>query len=189
MAHSDIEIEIQVSVEHIQPLLNMLKDKAQFVGEKHQRDEYFSLEKPSFLDVRPVVQWLRLRDEGGKSSINYKHWQHDGPGNAPYCHEYESSVDDSSSVAKIFAALGYQTIVVVDKQRRIWHYNDYEISVDSVANLGDFVEIEYKAQASKSDARRIIGGMKAFLSDLGCGTLRENSGGYAFALLPKKSDV
>ncbi|MBI5906637.1 class IV adenylate cyclase [Candidatus Saccharibacteria bacterium] len=186
MAKSDIEIEIQVAVEHIKPLLNFLEAKAKFTGEKHQVDEYFSLTSPSFLDVRPVIEWLRLRNEGGKASVNYKHWHHDGPGNAAYCDEYESGVDDPRAIRQIFASLNFKQIVVVDKLRRTWHYQDYEIAVDRVKNLGDFVEIEHKGKSTSEDARRIADEMKQFLHDLGCGKTTENTGGYAFQLLPKK---
>ena len=39
---SDREIEIQVKVEKIRPLLDFLKKHGQFVAEQHQIDEYFS---------------------------------------------------------------------------------------------------------------------------------------------------
>ena len=61
----DIEIEIQVNVEKIEPFLEFLTKSGQFVGEKHQVDEYFTPTHRDFLAVRPAVEWLRLRNSDG----------------------------------------------------------------------------------------------------------------------------
>lgn len=67
----DKEIEIQVQIENINGLNKFLKEKANFVNKEHQIDKYFSPKDKKFLKVRPVVEWLRLRDSSGKQSINY----------------------------------------------------------------------------------------------------------------------
>jgi len=74
---SNKEIEIQVQIENIKELNKLLKEKAKFIGKEHQIDKYFSPNDKKFLKVRPVVEWLRLRDSSGKQSINYKNWHHD----------------------------------------------------------------------------------------------------------------
>lgn len=77
---SDIEIEIQVKLQHEKPLLVFLKGNGQFQTKKRQIDEYFSAPHRDFLAVRPVKEWLRLHDADGKYSINYKNWHYDGRG-------------------------------------------------------------------------------------------------------------
>ncbi len=71
MTNDNIEIEIQVNVEKIKPLIHFLKTNGNFDAEKHQIDEYFSPAHRDFLGVRPVREWLRLRDADEKYSINY----------------------------------------------------------------------------------------------------------------------
>src|SRR3989338_1929221 len=139
----DVEIEIQVKLGDVSKLLEFLKKHASFKGEKHQVDEYFSPAHRKFLDVRPVKEWLRLRDSDGKYSINYKNWYYDANGKSDYGDEYESKLENSDSLKKILKALNFSSLVIVDKNRKIWVYKDYEVAIDSVKGLGEFVEIEF----------------------------------------------
>ena len=68
----DKEIEIQVQVDNIKPLLDFLKTDARFQARHHQIDEYFTPSHRNFLGVRPAVEWLRLRDSNGAFFVTYK---------------------------------------------------------------------------------------------------------------------
>jgi len=179
----DIEIEIQVKIENSKPLLEFLKKRAKFQKEKHQIDEYFSPAHRNFLETRPVKEWLRLRNADGNYSLNYKNWHFDKNGKSHYCDEYESKIDDFNKTKKIFSALNFKSIVTVDKLRKIWEYRNYEISVDSVKKLGDFVEIEYIGRDDKVNPEEITGKMIKFLKDLKVGKIERNYAGYPFMLL------
>ncbi|MDO8498490.1 MAG: class IV adenylate cyclase [bacterium] len=175
----DTEIEIQVNIKKIQPLLTFLKKKGQFKGKKRQVDTYFIPAHRDFRAQRPINEWLRLRDTEGKFSINYKNWHRDEEGKSTHCDEYETKVEDLKKLKKIFQVLDFEEIVEVDKERATWVYKDYEIEIDKVKGLGDFVEIEYigkKAVDPKNAAREMI----QFLKDLGCQGVRLNQQGYAF---------
>lgn len=110
----DIEIEIQVSVERIRPLLIFLKKNADFKYKDHQIDEYFSPFHRNFIGKRPVKEWLRLRDSSGKYSINYKNWHFDKYGKSYYCDEYETKIEDLVKHKKILRVLDFKSIVKVD---------------------------------------------------------------------------
>jgi adenylate cyclase class 2 len=84
---------------------------------------------------------------------------------------------------KALESLNFKSIAVVDKKRKIWKYKDYEISMDSVKNLGDFVEIEYYGGEHHDKHKEIVKEMIKFLKDLGCGTLEVNHCGYPALLL------
>jgi adenylate cyclase, class 2 len=188
MANNNIEIEIQVNVEKVKPLINFLKTNAKFEAEKHQIDEYFSPSHRDFLAVRPVKEWLRLRDADGKCSINYKNWHIDENGKGYYADEFETKIEDVEQVRKIFSALNFKSVVVVDKLRKIWTYKNYEIAVDSVRGLGDFVEIEYIGKNKKANPKKITGEMVNFLKKVGCGKIIRNYVGYPFLILfPKEA--
>ena len=183
----DIEIEIQVNIENSKPLIEFLENNGRFKLENHQVDEYFSPAHRDFIRIRPVKEWLRLRDSDGKYSVSYKNWHFDDEGKGHHCDEYETKIEDLSQLRKILKVLNFNSIVKVDKIRKVWVYKDYEISLDSVKELGDFVEIEYIGKEEKVDPKKITAEMIAFLKSLGCGKIRRNYVGYPFQLLfPKE---
>jgi adenylate cyclase, class 2 len=185
MAHGDIEIEIKVKVERLAPLLALMEKEGKYEGEVRQVDEYFTPAHKNYTSVFPVNEWLRLRDENGKFSINYKNYHRDENGRSLYCDEYETHVEAMDKTEKIFGALGIRPLVKVDKVRRQWAYKDYGIAVDSVAGLGDFVEIEFNGESA--DPKRTMSEMMEFLKGLGVGRIRRNQQGYPFMLLfPEK---
>ncbi len=187
MANNNIEIEIQVNIENSQPLIDFLKKEGVFQAEKHQTDEYFSPAHKDFLGVRPVTEWLRLRDTDGKYSINYKNWHFDESGKSHYCDEFETRIENIDQVGKILSALNFKSIVIIDKLRKNWTYKDYEVAIDSVSGLGDFVELEYIGRDEKVDPKKITEGMIDFLKTVGCGKITRNYVGYPFLLLfPKE---
>jgi len=179
----DIEIEIQVKVENSKVLLEFLEKNADFQSEKHQIDQYFSPAHRDFFEKRPVNEWLRLRSSSGKYSINYKNWHTDEDGKSHHCDEYESIIDDLEQVKKIFGVLNLKSVVIVDKLRKIWMYKDYEVSIDTVKGLGDFVEIEYKGEDEEVEPKNTTEEMVNFLKDVGCGKIERNYVGYPFQLL------
>ncbi len=179
----NVEIEIQVKIENSQPLLALLEKNADFNGEKQQKDEYFSPANRSFIEVRPIKEWLRLRNSGGKFSLNYKNWHYDEDGKSNYCDEYETEIGDLVQLKKILGTLNFKPLVQVDKLRRIWTYKDYEIAVDSVKGLGDFVEIEYIGKDKEIEPKKVTEEMVEFLKKAGCGKIKRNYVGYPFQLL------
>lgn len=183
----DVEIEIQVSIENSKPLVEFLEKNADFQKESHQIDEYFSPTHRNFTEVRPVKEWLRLRDSGGKYSINYKNWHYDESSKSHYCDEYETKIEDLTQLRKILDVLNFKPLVKVDKVRKIWTHKNYEIAVDLVKGLGDFVEIEYIGKEEKVDPKKITEEMVNFLKGVGCGQIKRNYVGYPFQLLfPKE---
>lgn len=179
----DIEVEIQVNIENIEPLIKFLQENAKFKGEKHQTDEYFSPSHRNFTEVRPVKEWLRLRDSDGKYSINYKNWHFNKNGKSHHCDEYQTKIEDLTQLRKVLEALNFKSLIKVDKMRKVWIYKDYKISVDSVKNLGDFIEIEYMGEGEKLNPKKITDEMINFLKDRGCGKISRNYVGYPFQLL------
>ncbi|XOB41732.1 MAG: class IV adenylate cyclase [Candidatus Nealsonbacteria bacterium] len=180
---NDIEIEIQVNIEDNKPLIDFLEKSGQFMSENHQIDEYFSPVHRNFIGVRPVKEWLRLRNSDGKFSINYKNWYFDEKGKSHHCDEYETKIEDLTQIKKILDVLNFKSIIKVDKLRKTWIYKDYEIDVDSVKGLRDFVEIEYIGKEEKIDPKKITEEMMSFLKSLGCGKIKRNYVGYPFQLL------
>lgn len=183
MAYDNIEIEIKVKVENIEKLQQFLREHATFHGEKRQIDEYFTPETGDFMSVRPVNEWLRLRNAEGKYTINYKLWHRDHTGKSEYCDEIETSIGEISQVQKILAALHFRSLVVVDKVRSVWNYQNFEIGIDTVQNLGTFIEIEYIGTDKDLSPKVITDQMIAFLRNAECGKISQTDTGYPMLLL------
>jgi len=180
---ADTEIEIQVQVDNIGPLLDFLKINGKFQEKRFQIDEYFNPIHRNFLGVRPAVEWLRLRDSNGVFSTTYKKWHVDKEGKSQYADEYETKIENLEQLRKIFSAIDIKPLITVNKERDIWLYKDYEVAIDKIRGLGDFVEIEYKNVNEEIDPKEITFGMVKFLKDLGCGAIKRNYVGYPFMLL------
>lgn len=184
----DIEIEIQVRVEGVELLEDFLHKNGKFTGEKYQKDDYYTPSHRNFLAKEPVEEWLRLRNSQS-GSITYKKWHYDENGKSEYCDEYESKIGDVEQLQKILAVLDHELIATVEKTRRTWVYNDYEVAIDKVTSLGDFVEVEYKGTGDVADATKITDGMIAFLKSVGCTAIERNFVGYPFMILYPEKQV
>lgn len=178
----DIEIEIKVTLENSKPLHEFLKKNATFEYKSVQVDEYFTPAHRNFLKGNPMREWLRLRKADGKSSINYKYYHFDDQGRSTYCDEYETEVKDIKTMEKIFKALNVESQVIVKKERNVWRYKDYEVALDTVKGLGEFVEIEYKGKTMK-DPSTVRKGMIQFLKKIGVGKIVADYVGYPSILL------
>jgi adenylate cyclase class 2 len=186
---SDKEIEIRVRIKDKEPLLKFLEKNGTFKSEKHQRDEYFTPAHRNFIKEKPVKEWLRLREEKGKYSLNYKNWQYTEEDKAYYCDEYEVKIENSDTLKNIFKALNFESLIVVNKERKIFMFDKYEIALDCVEDLGDYVEVEYKGEEDMVDAKKIAEEMKDFIERVGCHIIEQDFIGYPHLLLKKKYDI
>jgi adenylate cyclase, class 2 len=178
----DVEIEIKVRVSDATKLEAFLGDKARFLGEEYQKDEYFTPAHRNFIAPRPTAEWLRLRTSE-TNSIAYKHWHFDQSGHGTYCDEYETSISSVGQLHKIFQALDIEPVMTVEKKRRSWRYHAYEVALDHVTGLGDFVEIEFRGSTESVKPKQITDAMITLLKDIGCGRIERNHQGYPFMLL------
>lgn len=177
----DIEIEIQVRIEKNATLKKFLEEQAKFISENQQIDEYFTPAHRNFVAVKPIEEWFRIRNEKDLYTINYKKWHYEN-GIGQYADEFETEIKDKDTARKIFLALDLKPLIVVDKTRKKFIYKNYEIALDTVKDLGNFVEIEYKGKEIV-DPKIMTNEMIEFLKTLDCGTIELNNGGYPMLLL------
>jgi adenylate cyclase class 2 len=183
----NVEVEIQVEIENINPLAELLEEDGKFLFSEHQIDHYYTPAHRNFAAIKPINEWLRLRNSDSKYSITYKNWHRDEDKKSSHCDEYETTIGDIDQIEKILNVLDFKTVVIVDKKRKAYLYKDWEIALDEVKNLGNFVEVEYKGTQVR-DAKDIANEMKDFLRALNLGKIKINSVGYAFKLLNPDGD-
>ena len=78
--------------------------------------------------------------------------------------EYEVVVSDGKVMEQALVLMGYSVDSRLDKTRTTAHYNDYEICLDEVVDLGSFIEVE---QFSDRDPGQVTQELFEFLMSLG----------------------
>lgn len=180
MANS--EIEIKVNIENMDNLTKFLEENAMFKLSTRQIDEYFNAPDRDFLAIRPVTEWLRLRQTREAVLITYKKAHYTTEGKLNFRDEFETIVGDIDQARKILLSLGYTPLVTVNKVRKIWRYQEYEVALDEVQGLGIFVEIEYKGE-DPSNPKLITDQMIEFLRKVDCGEIKRHHSGYPYIML------
>lgn len=148
MKNEEIEIKIKLTKNDFQNLEKNLENKAEFVGEFMQEEQYFQPIGEKYIEPDgSIYRWLRLRTVNGKSKLTHKHVSRNiGKGRSTI--EYETSVSDSDQTRKIIHAMGFENVLKFTKKRKVYKYKEkFEIALDQTENLGYFVEIEYHSDA------------------------------------------
>ncbi|MFB6194588.1 MAG: class IV adenylate cyclase [Haloplanus sp.] len=158
------EVELKVRAEH-EGVRKRLSDlDATAAGTVTQVDTYYDAPHRDFGETDEA---LRLRHEegsdGATTRITYK-----GPlveAASKTRREVETGVEDGETMDDILDCLGFDPAAVVEKERERYRLDGYTVTLDTVADLGEFVEIEREAPESELDAVRE--GAAARLRDLG----------------------
>lgn len=182
---SNTEIEIKVKVESADQLVQFLEQSGEHKKSSLQVDEYYTPAHRNFVEVEPIKEWFRLRSDNGAYSLNYKNWQYGSDGKAYHCDEYEITIDSQEKAAHILKSLDFRHLVTVHKERDIYTYQDYEIAFDSVKDLGNFVEVEFKGTAT-AEPKLIAEEMRKFIESTGAVILSQDFAGYPIALIRQK---
>jgi predicted adenylyl cyclase CyaB len=181
----------KIEIEYKYPLLNsdavvkFLDKNAELKYQSHQIDTYYDSESVGYYkdleNGRRIDYWLRVREEGDKASINFKDWSISD--NDGFCTELESAVAEPADVKGIVERMGFAPAAVVDKKRRAYAYKDVEIAVDTVADLGSFIEVEYYGESD--DMKQAQKLLEQVLSEIGADLGAEDKVGYPYHLIKK----
>ena len=174
------EIEIKYPLLNASDIITKLSQQAEFKYEAHQIDKYFNPPHRDFTKHPDgiIYEWLRLRTSDKGDSVNYKTWE-------PRTHaeEYECNVSSIHNMEQIFAQIDIKPLIIIDKLRKVWKIGDVEICIDSVQELGDFIELEYQGNEEVTKAREILFDT---LKDLNAKLGEEDNRGYPYNLLIQK---
>lgn len=130
---NEIEVKLKVDDKEYNRLLNIIKQNSINKKNTNQIDTYYTKK-----DNKSKQEWLRIRNENGKYIFNYKKKI-----NNSYYEKYDVLIDNINNMDIILNSLEINNIGIINKQRNIYIYKDkYEISFDTVDNIGKFIEIE-----------------------------------------------
>lgn len=127
----------------------LLSRMASKLKECDQVDEYFN---HPCRDFAATDEALRLRKEpDGK--ITYKGPKLDRATKTR--EEIEVDIDDVEKMSQILARLGFRSVAKVSKRRKEYVLDGVTVSLDRVAGLGDFVELEIQGENAEEGRSRI----------------------------------
>ena len=169
-----MEIEIRARIKNRdiieQKLINL---GAIFVKEKKQEDFYFS--EMQLCEKLGYSFLIRIRTEEKKIFLTYKGAKSKKDG---VWEEYEFEIKDKNLGVKMLEAMGLEEVIRISKKRREYELNTFSICLDSIRDLGDFVEIE-----SVSDDVNIQQELYSLMKKLGIGKKQVIRKGYITLLL------
>lgn len=161
--------EIEILVEVYDDFNNIKKKfkKFEYLGQKRTIDEYYY--DPKRDELKPdknnqLDRCLRLRTTNDKYFITYKDDVFDN-GKWLYSNEYETEITDIKKLRDIFHKLGFKEFIKIDNTKEAYKYNEYEIVLENVKNLGLFMEVEYCTEEDV-EVRKVKNEIQRFIDDL-----------------------
>ncbi|WP_424018537.1 class IV adenylate cyclase [Halorientalis pallida] len=139
------EVEVKVRADHEAVRDRLAELDAEPLGTVEQVDTYFDA---PHRDFAATDEALRLREErdsdGAITELTYK-----GPlveAESKTREEIESEVADRERVQAIFESLGFSPAATVEKERTRFRVHEFTVTLDSVSEVGEFVEVETECE-------------------------------------------
>lgn len=130
-----MEVEIKLVCRNFNDLKRkLLKLGAVLTKTKRQIDTYY--DHPAKILVESG-EYLRIREAGNKKTIAHHVNLADGVND-----ECEIEMPAGAEIEKLLKRLGFPKLGVIDKKREQYQLEDFNICLDQVKNIGNFVEIE-----------------------------------------------
>jgi adenylate cyclase class 2 len=150
MKHINIEIKARCGDQHrIREIL--YAENADFRGTDHQIDTYF----------RVNTGRLKLREGNIENNlIYYERENQEGPKQA----DIRLYKTEPGSALKEILSKSLGVLVTVDKVREIYFIGNVKFHIDSVKNLGTFIEIEAIGDDLTTDKERLLQQCQHFLN-------------------------
>lgn len=127
---------------------------AKKIGIYHQIDTYFNIS----------IGRLKLREIEGERNSKLVYYIREDIRRPKQSKVYLAEICDTDGVKEMLTAI-FGIKVVVDKIREIYRYNEIQVHLDRVKELGEFVEFEMEIQDLKRDRKRLLKLMKILKID------------------------
>jgi predicted adenylyl cyclase CyaB len=178
------EVEIKIQISNPGTIIKIFQDQGYIFSEPMiQHDRVFIPENEPTMPVAPGINVLRIRRQGNKNVLTLKRSDID---NHLSKIEHELEICDSEEMERMINLLGFKMIADTTKSRTKCKVGNYEICVDHVTELGDYLEIE---QITDQDPALVQKQMLDFLSKNGIDTTQQISVGYDILYIRKKLNI
>jgi len=183
------EVEIKVRADHEtvrERLADLDADRQERV---RQVDTYFDAPHREFAVTDEALRVRRVRapeDEAGEEDarITYK-----GPlldAESKSREEFETGVDEGATATEIFERLGFEAAATVEKDRERYELRGYDVTLDAVDGLGEFVEVETERETD--DIAEARDGARELLGELGLDADEQIRTSYLGLLLAEQGE-
>lgn len=180
----EIEIKLEITKEIYENLLETFKKQVLPHKEKEQRDIYFSPQAFPFFGGSIDNECLRIRMLKDKNILSYKKIYFGDTTEDIHLEEHETEIADLDQTLKILKSLRIDEVLTLHKFRNTFIYKDiFEIAVDSITDLGYFVEIEMLD--SNLSIQEANAKLLEVVTELGLDISKRNLDGYAYLLYEK----
>ncbi len=105
-------------------------------------------------DPDNINEWIRLRDEGKKTTLTYKKRFSD---QSIPTEEIEIKVDDFDNTAKIFSQIPFKRKFYQENKRTIYKFEKIEFMIDEWPGLKPHLEIEGKTKKAMERGVELLG--------------------------------
>ncbi|MFB6280915.1 MAG: class IV adenylate cyclase [Haloferacaceae archaeon] len=140
------EVELKVPAAH-GPVRDRLEAAgATALAETVQRDTYYDAPHRDFAETDEALR-VRRTDDGAR--LTYKGPLVEDAGKTR--REHETAVADADETAAVLEGLGFEPAATVEKRREAWRLDGYEVVLDDVTDLGQYVEVERAVPESGID--------------------------------------
>lgn len=163
----------------------------EYKGSKRTIDTYYFDEKRHNLKPNTkgkLMECCRLRQKGEKFYITYKIDNYNDE-IWVYSDEYEAEISSLTEMEKIFDCLGLSKLVVVDNTKHTYETPTYEIVLEEVKELGNFIEVEALYNDETLSPEVIKNDIYKFINELGLNIGEELNSGKPELLLNKNNSL
>lgn len=147
----EVEVKVRANVAAVRRRLEA-RD-AEKIATVTQADTYYDAPHRDFAETDEALRIRRETRDGETSArITYK-----GPlveAESKTREEVETGVDDGQEAASIFGNLGFTPAATVRKERTFYRYRGYTVTLDTVEDVGKFVEVETETEEEGVQAAR-----------------------------------
>ncbi len=167
------EVEIKIQIINPEEIIKTLENNGCVFSEPIvQRDTVYIPNEQLTVPVPPEVNVLRIRRQKDKIFLTLKR---PDVNNHLSKLEHELEIADAEQMTEIIKLLGFKVVADTTKTRRKCKINDYEICVDHVEGLGDFLEME---KITDEDPLVVQNALLEFLLKLKIDTSQKMDVGY-----------
>ncbi len=176
------EVEVKAKLRNKDKVVKKLQDLGCDLSEEIiQTDKVFAPNDVTNLPTGRNLPFLRIRESKDKYLLTLKIPQ----SNSLDKYEQETYVTDPAALENIILRIGFKLMVTIRKYRRKCTYNSWEICVDKVEGLGDFVEVEQLSE--DGDSEKIQSELFNFLKTLGIEDADREHFGYDVLIWQKQN--
>lgn len=184
MKNIEIEKKYRITEEIYNNIKNYFQKENIEPKTEQQNDVYFSPIHFPFLGGEIDNECLRLRILDTKNILSYKKFVPETDKEPAHCIEHELEIVDIENLKLILNDLRIKEEFTLKKTRNSYLYNNIEISLDIVENLGYFIELEIIHQ---ENIEKSLEDMNRMIDKFGITEKMRNYDGYSYLLFHEKN--